>query len=540
MRLSKIRAAAVVVCTAVPMLMAMTAPAMAAPPPNDNRADAQAVDVPSTTTGTTVDATDEPGEQLDVCGGQSGGSVWYQFSADGERGVVAKLAADGNLDAEIDIYKQQRSHLNLVACDLTDNQGLAATGFRVTDGATYLIRVANQPNSESDSFTLRLLHGPLPAQPPGQSLASGHATGTLDRVLNVDAAYHLHLAGGKPYRFNLVHGPAACQSMQVFAPGTTDFDAATPVLDRPCGGYALYVPPPGSGGRYFVRLLADRNDRKDQPYRLLAGPAMRNDLAPGRLLHNHLPHGGKVNGGGLDVTDVYRFGVHHRSSLELHLVGQPGHVFQLDLRGGDGHRISCACSPASRQLISLRVKPGTVLRRGARRGPPAFELRRDPQVADDHQDRHLRQRSLAGAPAEGAVRRHRRRGAAGCQRQDPRPRRALRPVHRLASLPALPRPRTPRAGQRAVEAADGRTLAHLDRLPRDAQLRTQRVGVRPRAGRQAAATPVRCAGCPHAEPDLGPALRVGDHARVRTRAAPWATLCPRPVEPVMIAVRARY
>lgn len=356
--MSALRASAVVVCTAVPMIFVVTTPAMAAAPSNDDRAHAQVVHVPSTVTGTTVDATVETGERRYVCDGQSSGSVWYRFTASGEYGVVAKLAADGNLDAELDIYKQRRSQLDFVACDVTDDQGLGAARVRVTDGATYFIRVAEQPNSEHDSFTLKLLQGPPPAEPPGRSLASGHARGRLDRVLRVDAAYHLHLSAGTPYRFNLVHDESDCQSLQLYPPGTTDFDTATRVLFRRCGGYAVYAPSPGTGGRYVIRITADRRDREAQPYRLLAGRARHDDIAPGRLLRNHAHRKGKVNGARLDVQDVYRFNVGFRSQLDLHLAGRPGHNLQLDLRTGRGEGIGCACSPGSHQAISLHVKPG--------------------------------------------------------------------------------------------------------------------------------------------------------------------------------------
>ena len=284
--------------------------------------------------------------------------MWYRFTANSEYGVVAKIAAAGNLDAELDIYKQRRSRLDLVACDLTDDQGLGAAGFRVTDGATYFIRVADQPNSEHDSFSLKLVQGPPPVEPPGRSLASGHAKGTLDRVLKVDAAYHLHLKAGTPYRFNLVHGESNCQSMQLFPPGTTDFESSTAVLTRRCGGYAVYAPSPGDGGRYFIRIHADRRDREDQPYQLFAGRAGLDDIAPGRLLRNHTHPASQVNGGRLDVRDVYRFNVGFRSQLDLHLAGQAGHKLQLELRSGRGEQISCACDPGSRQAISLRIKPG--------------------------------------------------------------------------------------------------------------------------------------------------------------------------------------
>lgn len=358
MRTSALRTLAVVACTAVPMIFVGSAPAMAAAPSNDNRADAQAVHLPSTVTGSTVDATVQKGEDRYVCDGRTEASVWYRFTASGEFGVVAKLAANGNLDAEIDVYRQQRSQLDLTACDLTDDQGLAATRFRVTDGATYLIRVADQPNSEQNSFTLTLVQGPPPAEPPGRSLASGHARGTLDRVLRVDAAYHLHLKAGTPYRFNLVHGESDCQSLQLFAPGTTRFDRATPVLFRRCGGYATYAPSPGTGGRYFIRITADRRDRQPQPYRLFASKAGHDAIAPGRLLRNHVHRKGTVDGGRYDVQDVYRFNVGYHSQLDLHLAGQPGHELELDLRTGRGVRVSCACTAASHQAISRHVKPG--------------------------------------------------------------------------------------------------------------------------------------------------------------------------------------
>jgi hypothetical protein len=358
MRLSSLRTALVVVCTVVPMILVVTTPAMAAAPSNDDRANARVVAVPSAVTGTTVDATVQTGERLFVCDGQSSGSVWYRFTAHSAFGVVAKLAADGNLDAELDIYKQRRSHLDLAACDVTDDQGLGAARFRVTDGATYFIRVAEQPNSEHDSFSLKLVQGPPPAEPPGRSLASGHARGTLDRVLKVDAAYHLHLRAGTPYRFNLVHDDSNCQSLQLFPPGTRDFDTATAVLTRRCGGYAVYAPSPGDGGRYFIRIRADRRDREAEPYHLFAGRAGQDDLAPGRLLRNHTHPASTVNGGRLDVRDVYRFNVGFRSQLDLHLAGQHRHKLQLELRTGRGQLISCACDPGSRQAISLRIQPG--------------------------------------------------------------------------------------------------------------------------------------------------------------------------------------
>ena len=53
--------------------------AQAAPPGNDDRGSAQALAVPSTVRGTTVDATTEPNEPFS-CGGPPANSVWYSIA----------------------------------------------------------------------------------------------------------------------------------------------------------------------------------------------------------------------------------------------------------------------------------------------------------------------------------------------------------------------------------------------------------------------------------------------------------------------------
>src|SRR5689334_20026921 len=87
----------------VPLATLAPAGASPAPPPNDNRADAQIVQVPSTVTGTTVGSTRERAERRFFCG-PTAGSVWYRFTATKDRGTVVTLAANGNLDAELDVF----------------------------------------------------------------------------------------------------------------------------------------------------------------------------------------------------------------------------------------------------------------------------------------------------------------------------------------------------------------------------------------------------------------------------------------------------
>ena len=103
----------------------VTAPtAWAAPPSNDNRADATVVDPPQSLTGTLVEATLEASQDSSNCG-DTDGSVWYHFTAPPRGAVVLQFDAAGEMDATVDLYKQVRSKLTWVDCDC---QRLAGQG----------------------------------------------------------------------------------------------------------------------------------------------------------------------------------------------------------------------------------------------------------------------------------------------------------------------------------------------------------------------------------------------------------------------------
>jgi hypothetical protein len=73
--------ASLAICTFAVALCA-AAPAYAAPPPNDNFANAQPLTAPASVPGTTVDATREPGEfNFDQYEAYGTGTVWYSWTA---------------------------------------------------------------------------------------------------------------------------------------------------------------------------------------------------------------------------------------------------------------------------------------------------------------------------------------------------------------------------------------------------------------------------------------------------------------------------
>ena len=92
--------------------LAFAAPALAAPPPNDNRADAQLLpSFPASTHGTTVDATVERLDpQVSKCG-RIEATVWYRIEAAPDGTIVATVQASGTLAPVVRIYRRNPSNI---------------------------------------------------------------------------------------------------------------------------------------------------------------------------------------------------------------------------------------------------------------------------------------------------------------------------------------------------------------------------------------------------------------------------------------------
>jgi hypothetical protein len=351
-----VRAVLCGVMTSSAMIAGGAGDALAAPPPNDNRADAQDVAIPSTVDGTTVDATREEEETGSSCVADEG-SVWYRVTPKKGR-VILRLQANGDLDAVVDVYRVRRSQLIFTSCAVTDAKGKTALAFRTRKKPdTYLIRVARQTDSESDTFSLSLQLG-QPATPPGPALPSGGATGSLDRVINPADAYSIPMREGVTYRFHLTS--RSCTPLLLFPPGTKSFGRRTPARRLPCGGYALFTPSGGKSGVYSLLAQAGSAIRPVK-YRLTAGPAGIDDTTPGQTIRNYAMVHDSLTGGGLDVVDLYRFDVQRRSGLRLSVTSKAG--FELTLLRDSGHPLERTTReirtsvPAGRYYLAVRALP---------------------------------------------------------------------------------------------------------------------------------------------------------------------------------------
>ncbi|HEV3000060.1 MAG TPA: hypothetical protein VGW75_04905 [Solirubrobacteraceae bacterium] len=343
------------------------APALADAPPNDNRANAQTVTPPATVDGTTVDATAEPNEEESRCE-PAPGSVWYRVTSQREGRLVVELAANGDLDAVVDVYRARRSELEAIDCDPTDRRGRASVAVEVGPNETFLVRVARQADSVADTFQLTLQFGRPLAEPPGPRLPAGGATGSLHRATAPNAAYSVRLRAGVTYKFNLASG--SCTPLALYPPGTDSFEDAAPVQSASCGGYMVFTPEADEGGIYSLLAIASRA-RQATRYRLMAARARGDDLAPGRFIRNHQRVRGSLDAARIDVVDLYRFDVTRRSDTELDLDTE--HNFRVVLLSAGGRRLA-----RGQGGLTRRLRPGryfAVVRAG-RRATGAYRLTR--------------------------------------------------------------------------------------------------------------------------------------------------------------------
>jgi hypothetical protein len=339
------RGGAVVVVLLVGLIAA--AVAFAAPPSNDNRADATVIEIPSETNGTTAEATLEPSEPA-ACQTISG-SVWYRVTIPAKGTLDVALKADGDLDATLEVFKARRSQLSASDCQVSDDQGEASSSLRVAANEIYYVRVGQLQNSVAGTFTLSLQFTAPTPRAPGAPLPGRGASGRVHPVVKPAAAYSKTLRAGTPYRLSIDGGGRdSCPSLDVYPPGTRDFDDDEPVRTLSCGGYRLFAPGPGDGGRYSFVVRAARSPRSNQPFRLQVAPATNDDTDPGIFIRNYATVKGKLSAPGGDRLDIYRFDVTRRSDLDLVLSTNAG--IGLSLLRDSGHTLASGSKHIRRRL----------------------------------------------------------------------------------------------------------------------------------------------------------------------------------------------
>lgn len=378
-----------VLLTAVALVYPATA--AAAPPPNDQRATPRALTLPVSLTGTTQDATLEADEPS-TCSPLKG-SVWYQVQATDATRIVVRLRAQGDLDGSVDVLRRVRSQLRPVTCEPTDDDGQAELSFKPEPGGIYLVRVGQRSNSVPGAFRLDVSAPAPPPTVPGPLLPRGGVSRSLDAVQNTADAWSFRMRVGTTYRVNVTAAEGTCVSAALYATGVKDFESDDPVRTARCGGYLLYTPVAGAGGRYSILLSAQPRRRGPQTYHVQVARAAGDDTAPGLSLANYERARGALRGSGVDAVDLYHFSLARRSDLSVRLGADR---FTLRLLSDTGRRIATGSGSegirrrlrAGRYFIAVSAAAGEnggyVLQRAARtitRTSVSMPARRTPGAA---------------------------------------------------------------------------------------------------------------------------------------------------------------
>jgi hypothetical protein len=276
--------------------------------------------------------------------------VFYELRARSSERIVVRVRAAGDLDAVVDVFRRSRSQLERIDCDIGDRRGRAELTFRAERNAVYLIRVGQRANSVAGNFRIDVFAPEPPPRPPGPLLAKRGVSRTLDAVQDTSDAWSSVLRVGVTYRMNLASTSGRCVSLALFEPGSRSFEHAAPLLRIRCGGYRLFTPAAGQGGRYAFLVSAQPRGRGGQRYHLQLARAGRDDTAPGLPLGDYVRRRGTLRGNRIDSVDLYRFRIIRRSDVRLTLRGG----FTLQLVGDGGRRIR----RSEGGEIALRMSPG--------------------------------------------------------------------------------------------------------------------------------------------------------------------------------------
>ncbi len=346
--------------------VAPVAPSVPVRPGNDSLVNAQTIrSLPATIEGTTVGATLEPNERESDCSVSTDDSVWYALRLPSTHRVAINLKAAGSLDATIDVYHAIRSELAPVGCQRTDSKGKASISFNASKNGLYDIRVAALAGSQLAAFTLEAFT-PTPAvRPPGARLSPAGASGRVDRIQNINAAYSFEMHAGVSYMLSLANETSgACVTGRLFSPGTHSFGdgeeaGASALFHIECGGFKLFTPGPGAGGLYSFEVTPRKNYLGIQRFHFQIGEAGPTETAPGLLLANYAKAHGSLSARSTHVLRLYRINVATHSNLDLELSAPESADFKLQLRDASGKVIECGCEGVGAERVQRQLNPGT-------------------------------------------------------------------------------------------------------------------------------------------------------------------------------------
>src|SRR6266487_3473642 len=408
----------------VTALVALTiaAPALAAPPPNDNRADAQLLPTfPAVTHGTTVDATVERLDpQVSKCG-RVDATAGYLILVGHKPG-----APNGDFDLRADLVlppdNDERSQASPIGRLPATKRGttLGATSDDYSNcrmaggGVWYRFRgpatgraIVQLAVGERDGVVAAFHRIRGDVREIGCQETDRHGRAVFGFATERGDEYLLLVgdrAGSSPGEFTLTIRPGEAPErlpgralprggVRGSVDGLTDvndiwsvrltqgrtyrisFSSAPCAQARlrrgrsvlrsfSCRGYTTFTPGATGGGRYAVEVEAPPGTRR-QTYRLQVVAAQADDLGVGVEIVPGSARRGSLSPSSVDVVDLYHFAVVRPSEARLRLARGAGRSFELLLLTDSGKRLASGQTTLRRRLargryvIAVQAPPGT-------------------------------------------------------------------------------------------------------------------------------------------------------------------------------------
>ena len=313
--------------------------------------------------------------------GPVAGVNWYTVKAPHRGALVARLVAHGDLDGGLAVYRIIRSQRIPVLCAATNRHGRARLAWYAYREGSYLLGVVRRANSAVGRFTLTVLAAERPEAAPGAPLPTNGVRSTLNSVLDSSDAWSVRMDRGVTYRLNLTTASRyGRMGYSVYRPNVPSFVHAHPVLVQEYGGYAEFTPGLDGGGLYSVVVTTERQDPLDHSYRLEVARAGPDDTAPGIHVDNGQTITGSLFAHGVDVVDMYRFGVPRTNQLTTVELRQQANVgFDLLVANETGARLAAIRQGRGLQVLRLHIPAGhyyaIVRSRGTNGGRYALQIR---------------------------------------------------------------------------------------------------------------------------------------------------------------------
>ena len=216
--------------------LALVAPsaAQAAPPPNDNRADAAPIPAfPSTMAGTTAEATLERLDpQVSRCG-RIEATTWYRIDTAPDGLISVSIKGAAGVAPVLRLYRRGPSAIEELDCASAAPGGTASASLEAVRGSNYLVLVGRRPATADGAFELHAeLFLPPANDDRGGAVAlrlPGSARGSTLGATADDGDPGCGLAGGTVW-YRTTSRREGRVLLRVSADG--DLDAAVVVLER--------------------------------------------------------------------------------------------------------------------------------------------------------------------------------------------------------------------------------------------------------------------------------------------------------------------